>query len=114
MIFLYADEDIPLPLVRALRLQGLHVVTTVEQNMRGKTDEEQVLRASSLQAIFFTHNVADFVQLHNRFRKGGVNHSGIIVSKKDSLGVLLRKMLHLNATLTMEDMVNRLEYFHNW
>lgn len=114
MIVLYADEDIPLPLVRALRLQGLRVTTTPEQKMVGKTDEEQARLASSSGAVFFTHNVADFVQLHNRFRKEGVNHRGIIVSKKDSLGVLLRKMLHLNAILTMEDMENRLEYLHNW
>lgn len=114
MIILYADEDVPLPLIKALRLQGLHVITTVERNMRGKADEEQLQLASAMGTVFFTHNVADFVQLHNRFRKEGVNHNGIIVSKKDSLGVLLRKMLHLNATLTMNDMENRLEYLHRW
>jgi hypothetical protein len=40
MIVFYADEDIPLPLVKALRLQGIKVITTQESKMLGKTDEE--------------------------------------------------------------------------
>jgi len=42
MISLYADEDIPFPLVKALRRQGISVQTTSDANMLGKMDIEQL------------------------------------------------------------------------
>ena len=114
MISLYIDEDIPLPLVKAMRLQGIQAMTTQEQNMIGKTDEEQLQFAVSRDLVFFTQNVKDFVKLHIYYQKEKKEHTGIIVSKKDSIGILLRKMLHLNFTLEMQGMKNRLEYLHNW
>ncbi len=114
MISLYADEDIPLPLVKALRLQGINVICTRDVQMLGKTDEEQLQYALTRESALLSHNVKDFVVIHRRYIKEGKLHSGIIVSKKDQLGVLLRKLLHLTSTLKPEEMINQIEFLGNW
>lgn len=114
MISLYADEDIPLPLVKALRRQGINVLTTPEAMMLGKTDEEQLQYASSRDLTLFTHNTKDFVLLHHKFQQEGKEHSGIIVSKKEPLRILLKRMLHLVFTLNTESIKNRMEFLSNW
>lgn len=114
MISLYADEDIPFPLVKALRLEGIKVIATKEANMLGKTDEEQLQYAFTRDLVLLSHNVKDFVVINQKYLEEGISHSGIIVSKKDQLGVLLRKLLHLTSTLKAEDMRNRIEFLGNW
>lgn len=109
MIVFYADEDIPLPLVKALRLQGIKVLTTQDSKMLGRSDEEQLQFAASKGIVLLSHNTKDFVKLHQKFLAEGENHSGIVVSRKDTIGVLLKRILHLTFTLKADDMKNRLE-----
>ena len=53
MIVFYADEDVPFPLVKALRLQGITINTTGDHQMLGKTDEEQ-LQTIRQKATYFS------------------------------------------------------------
>jgi len=64
--------------------------------------------------VLISHNVKDFVAIHHQFQKEGKQHSGIVVSKKNQLGMLFRKLLHLTSTLKPEDIKNRIEFLGNW
>ncbi len=69
MIKLYFDENIPEAIAIALRLRGFDVLTVKEANLKGLTDKEQLIFASSTDRAIFTFNVVDFYELHNEFIK---------------------------------------------
>lgn len=61
--------------------------------------------------MLYSHNIADFCQLHADFLAAGKNHAGIALLSQDySIGDQLRAILGLISTKTAEDMQNQLEF----
>ncbi len=61
-------------------------------------------------------NVGDFYQLHTQYLIEGKQHAGIILSAQQrySVGQQMRRLLKLGATLSAQDMHNRLEFLSSW
>jgi hypothetical protein len=110
----YTDEDVDIAVSTALKLRGFEASTTLDHRKSGNPDEEQLIYATSIDAVLLTHNIQDFPRMHYEFMKQGKHHSGIIVAKKLTIGEIVRSFLHLASTLSSEDMKNRLEYLSNW
>ena len=74
MASLYADENVPLPLVGALRALGHDVLTALDDGRanQGIGDQEVLDRATALGRAVLTNNRKDFHRLH-RHRP---NHAG--------------------------------------
>ena len=74
---LYSNENIPLPVVEALRTFGHDVMTTLDAGKANDAiPDEEVLRfASAHQRAVITHNRQDFICLHRLHP----DHEGIIV-----------------------------------
>lgn len=116
-IKLYVDEDaMSHDLADALRLRGVDVVTALDAGMLGRSDEEQLMFASIHSRALFSFNTSDFVSLHSDFLLNGKNHAGIIVARQRqlSIGEQMRRLLRIVASLTEEEMINRLEYLASW
>jgi hypothetical protein len=81
MARLYADEDIPLPLVERLRALGHDVLTAMEegQTNRQVPDSDILAHAMNQGRAVLTHNRKDFKRLH--YATPG--HSGIISCTRD-------------------------------
>ncbi len=81
MVGLFADENFPLPVVRALREFGIAVVTIQEIGMgdRAITDEDVLKLAADRNLAVVTLNRKDFIKLH----QANPDHSGIIVCTFD-------------------------------
>ena len=81
MARLYADEDVPRPLVEHLRALGHDVVTALEAGQASQSipDSDVLTEATSLQRAVLTHNRKDFKRLH----KAQPKHAGIISCTRD-------------------------------
>jgi hypothetical protein len=80
----YADEDIDLPLVRALRTQGFDVLTAHDANQLGQDDDEQLAFASSIGRVILSYNRKDLRSWHRRFLAAGLSHAGIVLLPQNS------------------------------
>ncbi len=110
----FTDEDVYGAIAIALRSAGWDATSTPEVNRLGESDASQLAWATSHGRAFVTFNVAHFVALHSKWLKQGQNHAGIIVSHQRPFGDLLRRLLHLSATLDSTGMCDRLEFLSDW
>ena len=103
-------------LVRALRASGLDVMTVAEAQRRSLHDEQQLQYATSQGRSVYTCNVGDFARLHRDWLRGGLHHAGIILLADQStdVGVQIRALVRLTATLDLDAMRDRLEFLSNW
>jgi len=111
---LFLNEDVHTRLAKALRQRGFDAITTVEAGMSGSPDEEQLAFAASRGRVILTFNRSDYARLHKRYAEHGWEHCGIIVSEQYPIGELLRRVLNLLMSLSVQDMRNRLEYLSQW
>jgi hypothetical protein len=81
MARLYADEDVPRPLVEQLRALGLDVLTASEAGQANKSipDPNVLAEATSLGRAVLTHNRKDFKRLHT----ATPGHAGIVSCTRD-------------------------------
>lgn len=89
---LYSNENIPLPVVVALRDFGHDVLTSLEAGKANNAiPDDEVLRfASENQRAVITHNRQDFIRLHRL----DSNHSGIVVCTVDTDFPALASRIH--------------------
>jgi predicted nuclease of predicted toxin-antitoxin system len=81
MTKLYADENMPLAVIHALRGLGFDVLTVHEarQANQGIADELVLEFATRQQRAVLTFNRRDFIRLHDSQQ----SHAGIIVCRED-------------------------------
>jgi predicted nuclease of predicted toxin-antitoxin system len=99
-IRLYLDEDVRPTLAEILRMRGYDAVSCIELGKIGATDKEQMLTAIREERAILTHNIRDFVKLHQNFKK---EHFGIILSDQLPVRTLVRRVLRLLSTMSQED-----------
>jgi len=94
MARLYANENLPFPVVEELRRLGHDVLTTYESGQAGKaTPDEDVLGFSLAdRRILVTLNRKHFVHLH----KTRPDHAGIVVCSFDPDFVGLAHPIHVS------------------
>lgn len=82
MARLYSNENVPLPVVLALRAMGHDVLTTLDAGKSGLAipDEEVLAFAIAQDRSILTLNRKHFVRLHGEFTE----HCGIIVCTVDA------------------------------
>jgi hypothetical protein len=81
MARLYADEDVPRPLVEHLRALGHNVLTALEDGQANQSvqDPSVLARATGLGRVVVTHNRKDFKRLH----AATPGHAGIVSCTRD-------------------------------
>jgi acetolactate synthase regulatory subunit len=110
---LYLDEDAcENAIVRGLRARGFDVLTTIEAQQCGATDQHQLAFAVEKGRTIYTLNVGDFARLHREYLLQGIVHTGIIVlpDQRCSVGEKIRRLSRFVSNATAEEMVNRMEY----
>lgn len=117
MLRLYMDEDsMEEALVRALRTRGIDVLTAQDADMIERTDADHLAFATAERRVLCTYNVGDFWTLHSETIVRGHHHAGIILvpQQRYGIGELLRRLLHLAAVLSTDDMIDRAESLSAW
>lgn len=110
----FTDEDVYGAVAPALRRAGIDAVSTPEAGYTGLADEAQLERAAVDARVLVTFNVGHFAGLHQEYLRTGRRHAGIVVSSQRPIGDVLRRLLHLAATLDADTMRNRLEFLGDW
>ena len=83
--------------------------------MRGRPDIDQLRWTTEQGRILYSFNVADFYALHTDFLKRDERHKGIVLAQQRyTVGDQLRGVLKLMATLTFEEMVDRVIFLSAW
>jgi hypothetical protein len=116
-ILLYCDEDSQdHALVFALRNRGIDVVTPVEADMLGETDDQQLEYAATQGRVIYSFNVSDFCRLHSEWLAEGRSHAGIVVADQEqfSIGEQMRRLIRLVNALSAAEMQDRLEFLGSW
>ena len=92
MARIYANENVPLPVVRVLRDLGHDVLTTAESGNAGQAipDKAVLAFACSEGRVLLTLNRRHFVRLH----QVSSNHCGIIVCSVDRDASALARRIH--------------------
>lgn len=106
-ISFHLDEHIPQALADALRHRGIDVTTTVEADLAGATDRDQLAFAAAAGRVLVTRDV-DFLLLHAQ----RVPHAGIVYchGQSRSIGEMLRRLVLIHTALSEEEMRSRVEY----
>ena len=98
MVRLYLDEDVNILLASLLRPRNITVTTTLERNMLGKSDREQLDFASANEAALVTHNRVDFENLFREHIEQGKRFSGIIILSRKNVYTLAQRLARFTAT----------------
>ena len=102
-------------LVRALRARNIDVVTVNETNTAGQLDEEQLMLATEQERVLYSHNIADFCQLHAEFLEAEKEHSGIaLLAQEYSVGEQLKALSGLLGEKSADEMRNQLEFLSKY
>lgn len=103
----HLDEHIPRAVVEGLRRRGIDVTTSVEMDLVGRTDEEQLTAAREGERVFVTHD-ADFVALH----RSGMQHAGIAFCQQRgrTFSDILRGLILVWEVLSPQEMRNHIEF----
>lgn len=112
-IRLYFDEDsMWQALVTALRARGIDVHTALEAAMIARADEDHLLFATAQGRVLCSFNVGDFYRLHTSHLAQHKSHSSIVLARQQqySVGEYMRRLPRLMASLTAEEMHNRVEF----
>ena len=107
---LYTDEDIANLVATLLRARGLDVLTTIEAEMTGCSDEQQLAFAASEERCILTHNRVDYERLHLSYIQTGQEHSGIIVTPQNNAYEIAQRVGVILNTLTVDEVCNQLLY----
>ncbi|MEH1927940.1 DUF5615 family PIN-like protein [Nostoc sp.] len=116
-IRLYMDEDSTArSLVLALQNRGVDVITSLNLNRLGYTDEEQLTWATEQGFVLYSSNIRDFYRLHTDFLSKEQCHTGMILVQQQRylVGELMRGILKLIAAKSAEEMQNQVEFLSTW
>lgn len=111
----YLDEDtISRALMNALRARNVDIFSAHAAGLISVPDWQHLEYAVSLGRVLFTFNTRDFARLHSEWLVQGRHHAGIVVSDQAQVGQLVRRLLKLADTLSVDDMQDRLEFLGSW
>jgi hypothetical protein len=103
----HLDENASQAIADGLRRRGIDLTTSPEENLIGKSDEEQLSFAIAQKRVIFTQDT-DFLRLHHE----GISHYGIAYcqQKSKSIGEILQGLMLIWQVLQVEEMIDHLEY----
>ena len=102
----YTDENVSWAVISGLRRRGVDVVSTLDADMLGKLDEEQLALASEHGRVLFTHD-EDFLRLHSQ----EFPHTGIVYTHQtSSISKMIRGLMLVYEVLVSEDMIGHVEH----
>jgi hypothetical protein len=110
-IGIYADVQIPRPIVTGLRLRGVDVLTAQEDGM-GEAEDSAILdRAAVLGRIVLTHD-DDFLKEASRRFLQGEEFGGVVFARqlRAPIGPCIEDLELIATTFDIADLTNRIEF----
>lgn len=110
-IALYFDENVTVQIAKTLARRGYDVLTALDAEVLGESDERQFEFAVSQARAIVTHDRDDFLRLHLHYLAEGRKHFGIIISpQRQSPSEITTRIITLLDRVTADEMENQLRY----
>jgi predicted nuclease of predicted toxin-antitoxin system len=108
---IYMDVHIPRAITNGLRLRGVDVLTSQEDETITLSDSELLDRAARLKRILYSQDDDLLAEAHLRLEKK-VEFSGVIYSHQLSspIGRCIEDLEIIAKSLEIEDIANRIEF----
>lgn len=102
----YTDEHVSKAVIRGLRQRGIDVLSMVEANKLGASDEAQLAFALAQGRVLFSQD-EDFLRLASF----GAPHAGIVYAAQQvAIGHVIQGLLLIHRVLTAEEIVGNVEF----
>jgi predicted nuclease of predicted toxin-antitoxin system len=112
---LHLNENLSPRLAVELRKYGFDVVATQEnKELMSAPDDVQLAHAVSEERAILTFNIGDFSDLHETYQKEEKEHWGIILSNRETIGELLRRILRLLNTTSADELKNQVRWLNEF
>ena len=111
---LHLNEHLSPRLAVLLRKQGYDVTSSQESGLLTESDSEQLAFAVSEQRAILTFNVKHFMPLHKQYMSANKEHSGIIFSTREPIGVLIHRLLRLLNSVSAEELKNQIRWLNEF
>jgi Domain of unknown function (DUF5615) len=110
-VLLYMDVHILRAITLELRLRGVDIITSQEDNTTRLRDPDLLDRATVLQRVLVTFD-DDLLKEAKRRQVNGIAFAGVIYTRllHISIGGVVRDLEIIAKAAEIEDMVNRVEY----
>ena len=94
-----------------LRRRGIEAVSVYHEGKTGISDQAQLAHASALEAVIFTHD-SDLIEIAMEINRRGEDHYGVIFAEMHRLrlGECIRRLALYAEVVTVDEMVNRIEF----
>ncbi len=108
MLKAYADEHVPLAIVRGLRIRGIDVSSVTELGRQGTDDDVLLGPATNEKRLMLTCD-AEFLRCASVLYTENREFAPIVFGPQQerSIGHVIRAVIQLAATLAYEDAVSR-------
>ena len=108
MLKAYADEHVPLAIVRGLRLRGMDVTSVPEAGFRGMDDEALLQQATEEKRMMLTCDT-DFLRQASALYSENCEFAPIVFwpQQERSIGHVIRAVIRLATTLSYEEASSR-------
>ena len=111
---LHLNENMSPRLASELRRYGFDVTSSQEEDMLATSDDEQLAFTALHQRAIVTFNTGDFSILHEAYRGASQEHWGIILSNRETIGVLLHRLLRLLNSVMAEELKNKIQWLNDF
>ncbi len=111
---LHLNEHISPRLADQLRKHGFDVTSSQESNLLSEPDDKQLEFAATERRAIVTFNVRDFLALHEKYLLEGREHWGIILSSREPVHVLFRRLLKLLQTVSAHHLKNQVRWLNEF
>jgi len=110
-IRIYTDESVDVAIADGLQRRGVEAFSARDLDKLGLADEEQLIFAREEKATIFTHDT-DFLRIAAQWIDEGRKHFGVIYCHQTTYGIgdCIRRLKILATVLTLEDMINHIEF----
>ena len=108
MLKAYADEHVPLAIVRGLRVRGMDVTSVPEAGFQGTDDDSLLQQATDEKRMMLTCDV-DFLRRASTLYSENRDFAPIIFwpQQERTIGHVIRTVIRLATTLSYEDASSR-------
>jgi len=84
------------------------VTTTLDAQMLGASDKEQLEYAIRKEKVLLTHNRLHFEKLYKEYSRENRDHYGIIIAIRQNEYIALKRLLKILDNISADEMKNQL------
>jgi hypothetical protein len=93
-----------------LRARGIDTHNVYDLRQQGWSDAALLESSAAAGRVLVTHNIRDFMMLHQTYLVQGRVHAGIVVTPVRAIGTLLTRLVILHESIAPDDIRNTLRF----